>query len=346
MMDFRSDNVTGAHPKVMEALVAANQDTVSSYGEDPFSERVTRKLSEIFEKDCAVFPIATGSAANSLALSIMTPPWGSILCHEVSHIAVDECGAPEFFTGGAKLVNLGGKGGKIEASDVEARGGAGKGVVHHVQPAAVSITQATEYGAVYRQDEIAAIGAACKRHSLHYHMDGARFANALVSLNRSPAELTWRAGVEALSFGATKNGALGVEAVILFDKKKAEEFAFRRKRAGHLFSKMRFLSAQLEAYLEGDLWLANARHANAMAKRLSDGLARLPGSKLAYEVEANEIFVTLPEPAVAGLEREGFKFYRWDGAQLLRLVTAWSTPVQSVDAFLTAAKRLLAANAA
>jgi threonine aldolase len=219
-------------------------------------------------------------------------------------------------------------------------------VVHHVQPAAVTITQATELGAVYRQDEIAAIGAACKRHGLRYHLDGARFANALVTLNRSPADITWRAGLEALSFGATKNGALGVEAVILFDKRMAGEFEFRRKRAGHLFSKMRFLSAQLEAYLEGDLWLANARHANAMAKRLAEGLARLPGSKLDNEVEANEIFVRLPEPAVAGLEREGFNFYRWDGAQLLRLVTAWNTQSTAVDAFLAAAKRLLAANAA
>ncbi|WP_225308369.1 threonine aldolase family protein [Hypericibacter terrae] len=346
MMDFRSDNVTGAHPKVLEALVAANRESVSSYGEDPISARVTRKLSEIFETDCTVFPVATGSAANALALATMTPPWGAIFCHEVSHVAVDECGAPEFFTGGAKLVNLGGKGGKIEAGEIEARGGAGKGVVHHVQPASVSITQATEFGTVYRQDEIAAIGAACKRHGLRYHMDGARFANALVTLNRSPADLTWRAGIEALSFGATKNGALGVEAVVLFDKTMAAEFELRRKRAGHLFSKMRFLSAQLEAYLEGDLWLANARHANAMAKRLADGLARLPGSKLENEVEANEIFVRLPEAAVAGLEHEGFKFYRWDGAQFLRLVTAWNTEVQAVDAFLAAAKRLLAANAA
>jgi threonine aldolase len=345
-MDFRSDNVTGAHPRILEALVAANQDSVTSYGEDPISGRITRKLSVIFESDCAVFPVATGSAANALSLAVMTPPWGAIFCHEASHVAVDECGAPEFFTGGTKLINLGGKGAKIEAREIEARGGAGKGVVHHVQPAAVTITQATELGAVYRQDEIAAIGAACKRHGLRYHMDGARFANALVTLNSSPADLTWLAGVEILSFGATKNGALGVEAVILFDKKMAEEFAFRRKRAGHLFSKMRFLSAQLEAYLEGDLWLANARHANAMAKRLAEGLAQLPGSRLETEVEANEIFVHLPEPAVAGLEREGFKFYRWDGAQLLRLVTAWNTPVQSVDAFLAAAKRLLAANAA
>jgi threonine aldolase len=345
-MDFRSDNVTSAHPKMIEALMAANQGTVSSYGEDPISERVTRKLSQIFETDCAVFPVATGSAANVLALSTMTPPWGAIFCHEVSHIAVDECGAPEFFTGGAKLINLGGSGGKIEAKEIEAQGGAGKGVVHHVQPAAVSITQATELGAVYRQEEIAAIGQACKRHGLRYHMDGARFANALVALNRSPADLTWRAGVEALSFGATKNGALGVEAVILFDKTMAQEFEFRRKRGGHLFSKMRFLSAQLEAYLEGDLWLANARHANAMAKRLAEGLARLPGATLELEVEANEIFVRLPEAAIVGLERDGFRFYRWDGAQLLRLVTAWNTQAQAVDAFLAAAKRLLAANAA
>jgi threonine aldolase len=345
-MDFRSDNVTGAHPKVIEALERANAGTLSSYGEDPLTARVERKLQAIFETDCAVFPVATGSAANALALASMTPPWGAVFCHEVSHINVDECGAPELFTGGAKLVDLPGEGGKIAASLLDERAAQGRGVVHHVQPAAVSITQATEYGTIYAPEEVAAIGEVCRRRGLRFHMDGARFANALVALGCRPADLAWRAGVEALSFGATKNGALAAEAVVLFDKGLAQEFAFRRKRGGHLFSKMRFLSAQLEAYLEGDLWLANARHANAMAKRLADGLERLPGARLEHRVEANEIFVRLPEPAIQGLEREGFLFYRWDGAQLLRLVTAWDTATEAVDRFLAAAKRHLEASAA
>lgn len=346
-MDFRSDNVTGAHPKVIEALAKANAGNANPYGGDPLTARIEEKLKAIFETDCAVFPVATGSAANVLALACMTPPWGAIYCHEAAHINTDECGAPELFTGGAKLVVLPGEGAKIAAGPLEAKVAAsGKGDVHHVQPAAVSITQSTEYGTVYSVEEVAAIGELCRRQGLRFQMDGARFANALVSLGCEPADLTWRAGVEALSFGATKNGALGVEAVVLFDKGLAQEFAFRRKRGGHLFSKMRFLSAQLDAYLEGDLWLANARHANAMARRLADGLGRLPGAKLEYPVEANEIFLSLPEPAIQGLEREGFRFYRWDGAQLLRLVTAWDTATDAVERFLAAARRHLEASAA
>ncbi|MGH9672844.1 MAG: threonine aldolase family protein, partial [Bryobacteraceae bacterium] len=229
---------------------------------------------------------------------------------------------------------------KIAAADLAERlARSGKGVVHQVQAAAVSITQATELGTVYRPAEIAAIAEAGKPYGVRLHMDGARFANALAASKVSPAELTWRAGATALSFGATKNGALAAEAVVLFDKSLAAEFAFRRKRAGHLFSKMRFLSAQLDAYLADDLWLRHARHANAMARRLADGLARIPGAKLAHAVEANEIFVSLPEPLVAALEREGFLFYRWDNAQLLRLVAAWNTDPADVDRFLAVAAR-------
>jgi threonine aldolase len=342
-MNFRSDNVTGVAPEIMAALAAANVGAVTSYGDDPITERVSRHFAEVFEREVTVFPVATGTAANALALATMTPPYGVIYGHKDAHIQVDECGAPEFFSGGAKLLMFDGADGKISARDLEsAVAGGGKGGVHHAQPAAVSLTQATEAGTIYRVDEIAEIAAVCRRYGLALHMDGSRFANAAVSLNRSPAELTWKAGVEALSFGATKNGALAAEAVVFFDPAKAADFAFRRKRGGHLFSKMRFLSAQLEAYLAGDLWLRNARHANAMAARLSEGLARLPGARLRHPTEANEVFAELPEAVIRGLLAGGFEFYRWGGesSTCIRLVTAFNTEAGSVEAFLAAAQRL------
>src|SRR6185312_1799022 len=248
----------------------------------------------------AVFPVATGTAANALALAALTPPWGAIYCHEAAHIQSDECGAPEFFAAGAKLLPLAGEDAKLMPATVEAAL-LERGVVHHVQPSALSISQATEAGTLYRPAEIAALGALARRHGLALHMDGARFANAVAALGCAPADLTWRAGVDALSFGATKNGALAAEAVIFFDPAKAADLAYRRKRAGHLFSKMRFLSAQLDAYLADGLWLRNARHANAMAARLGQGLARLPGARLVHPVEANEVFVELAEASIAAL---------------------------------------------
>jgi threonine aldolase len=341
-MNFCSDNVTGAAPEILEALTRASAGTVPSYGEDPLTARVEARLKEIFETDLAAFPVATGTAANSLALSMLAPPYGAIYCHRDAHIAVDECGAPELYTGGAKLVGLPGEHGKLSLADVRAAlAGAHKGVVHHVQPAAISLTQATESGTAYRPAEVAAIAAAGRELGVRLHMDGARFANALAFLGVSPADLTWRAGVDILSFGATKNGALAAEAVVIFDPKRAEEFAFRRKRAGHLFSKMRFLSAQLDAYLADDLWLRNARHANAMARHLAEGLARIPGAVLAHPVEANEIFIELPEHAIRGLQADGFQFYRWlgDSHRLLRLVTAFNTRPADVEAFIASAER-------
>jgi threonine aldolase len=341
-MNFRSDNVTSAAPEIMAAIAKANAGSVAAYGKDPLTKRVEAKLKEVFETDLAAFPVATGTAANSLSLACLSPPWGAIYCHEDAHVAVDECGAPEFYTGGAKMVDLPGEHGKLTAAqmaDVLAR--ADKGFVHHSQPAAITLTQATEAGTIYRASEIAAIAEVGRGYDLRLHMDGARFANALVSLGSTPAEITWKAGVEMLSFGATKNGALAAEAVVIFDKKLAEEFAFRRKRGGHLFSKMRFLSAQLDAYLEGDLWLKNARHANAMAKRLADGLKSVPGAKFAHPVEANEIFVDLPETAIRGLVSDGFGVNRWlgDDKTMLRLVTAHNTTEADVASFIASAKR-------
>jgi threonine aldolase len=337
-LDFRSDNVAGVAPAVLAALAEANHGAQSSYGEDPITARLATRLSALFGHECAVFPAATGSAANSLALASLTPGWGAVLCHEGAHIATDECGAPEFFTGGAKLIGLPGTDGKLNAATVASYLARDFRGVHHVQPAAISLTQSTEAGTCYTPDEIAAISAIAHAHGLKTHMDGARFANAVASLGCTPAALTWKAGIDVLSFGLTKNGAMSAEAVVFFDPALATNFGYRRKRAGHLFSKMRFVSAQFEAQLTDGLWLALAAHANAMAARLAAGLAALPDVSLVYPVQANEVFVAMPEERLAALERAGYRFYRWDvptGAAI-RLVTAFDTDAGAVDAFIAA----------
>jgi len=341
-MNFASDNTAGISPEILAALAAANEGAVGSYGADPITARLEAKLARIFEHEVAVFPVATGTAANALALAAVTPPWGAVLCHPLAHIACDEANAPEFYTGGAKLVPVAGADGKIAAADLAALLPGDLGNVHHAQPAAVSLTQATECGTAYRPEEISQIATLAHRHGLAVHMDGARFANALVHLDVSPADMTWRAGVDVLSFGATKNGALGAEAIVFFDRTRARELPFRRKRAGHLFSKMRFLSAQLDAYVTNDLWLKNARHANAAAARLAEGLVRLPGVRLHYPVEANELFVELPETVISGLFAAGAQFHRWQGpaSTCVRLVTAWNTADADVADFLAIASRL------
>ena len=338
-MNFASDNTTGVAPTIMDAIVAANVGPAAPYGADAVSQALEKHFAEIFEHEVAVFPVATGTAANALALAALTPPWGAIFCHEDAHIATDECGAPEFFSAGAKLVTLPGAHGKLAPDKVEQHC-TGAGVVHNVQPAAISITQQTEAGTHYNADEIADLGALARRHGLGLHMDGARFANAVAGLGCTPAAITWRAGVDALSFGATKNGALAAEAVVFFDRSKAAEFGFRRKRAGHLLSKARFIAVQLEAYLHDDLWLRNARHANAMAARLGAGLARLTGATLLHPVEGNEVFVELPESVIAGLGAAGFGFYRWGNEPVLRLVAAFDTKEADVDGLVAAAERL------
>jgi threonine aldolase len=342
-MNFRSDNATGIAPEILAAIAEANQGSALAYGEDAVTARLTRQFAALFEHEVAVFPVATGTAANALALATVTPPWGAIYCHEISHIHTDECGAPEFHTGGAKLVALPGGDGKLAAAAIAARM-SDRGVVHHAQPAAISISQATEAGTLYSPAEIAALGEAARRYRLALHMDGARFANAVAALGCAPADLTWRAGVDVLSFGATKNGALAAEAVVFFDPARGADLPYRRKRSGHLWSKMRFLSAQLEAYLAGDLWLANAGHANAMAARLAAGLAAIPAARLRHPVAANEIFVELPEAAIAALAAAGFGFYRWGGetATCIRLVTAFDTGVEAVDDFLAVCRHVAA----
>jgi threonine aldolase len=343
-MNFRSDNVTGAHPRILEALARGAEGRVSSYGADPVTARVVERLGEVFERPVSAFPVATGSAANSLALACAVPPWGAIYAHEEAHIETDECGAPEFFSGGAKIVKVPGDHGRIDPTTLGTMlERAPVGDVHSVQPRALSLTNGTEAGTTYSPDQIAELAAIAHRHGLFVHMDGARFANAVAALGCSPAEATWKVGVDALSFGATKNGCLAAEAVVFFqpDAQRDTEFAFRRKRAGHLFSKMRFLSVQLEAYLQDGLWLEMAGHANAQARRLADGLTALPGVRLAHPVEINELFIHLPPPIKSALEAAGVGMAAWDEATV-RMVTAFNTEPAEVEHVLAIATKAAA----
>ncbi|MEP6546491.1 MAG: low specificity L-threonine aldolase [Gammaproteobacteria bacterium] len=342
--NFKSDNVTPACDAVMAAVNAANVGSATSYGGDEFTERLQAVASRVFGREVAIFPVTTGTAANSLALSQFVPPYGAVYCHDAAHIVTDECGAPEFFMGGAKLLGLPSADGKIHPEQVAGAIAFAEDMgVHHVKPGAVSLTQATEWGTVYQLAELSALTATAKKHGLPVHMDGARFANALVHLNCAPAEATWKLGIDVLSLGATKNGALCAEAVVFFDPAQARDFDRRRKQAGHLWSKLRFLSAQLIAYLEDDLWLNNARHANAMATALADGLRSVAGATIEQSVDANEIFVALPEATVAALEKQGFGFYRWPLCNpahgvAIRLVTSYATPLAHVNDFIAAAQ--------
>jgi threonine aldolase len=343
-MNFRSDNEVGAHPLIIDAVSRAfRTGPVHSYGADEWTQKVEQRLRQIFQKpDLVSFPVATGTAANVLALSCCTPPWGSIYSHPTAHIAVDEANAPEFYTG-AKLEPIDGQAGKIDSKKLaNALAQPVYGVVHHPQPSVVSITQATECGTAYAPEEIAAIATSTHRQGLKLHMDGARFANALSYIDCSAAELSWQAGVDVLSLGATKNGAMGAEVVIFFDADLAKEFEFRRKRGGHLFSKMRLLSSQLDAYFTDGLWLSNARHANTMARRLVAGLTPLKGTSLLYPVDANEIFVVLPAHIHDALQEAGAQYHPWPsdrpGERAFRLVTAFDTDQAAIDQFLAIAK--------
>ena len=336
---FASDNIAGACPEVLDAILKANDGDSTPYGNDQISTDLQKKFSDLFEKEVIVFPIASGTAANALALSTMTPSFGNIYCHKLSHINTDECGAPEFYTGGGKLVTLNGINGKILAEELDQAIG-GKGIVHHTQPSSVSITQVSETGEVYQLEEIKKISEVTHKHKLNMHMDGARFANALVSLNTTPAEMTWKSGIDVLSFGATKNGCIAAEAIIFFNKDLVGNIAFLMKRAGHLLSKMRFVSAQLDAYITNDVWLKNARHANKMGKRLSEGLNNHSDINLSYPTEANEVFATFPRNKIEHLNSQGYTINEdeWDG-KAVRLVTAWNTKDNDVDEFLEILKK-------
>jgi threonine aldolase len=329
-MRFFSDNAAAAHPKVIEAIAASNRlDT--AYDGDAWSQRLDSAFSELFERDVRAFWVTTGTAANCLALAALCPPYRAILCHRDAHIEVDEAGAPGFFTGGAKLVLLDGAGAKITPDAVAAACDAIRDDVHQVQPAALSITNATEYGLVYRAAEVAALGQLAKQRGLAFHMDGARFANALATTGESPADVTWRAGVDVLSFGFTKNGGLNAEALILFRTELADEIAVRRKRAGHLASKGRMLAAQILALLEDGLWLDNARAANAAAQ----SLAQAAPQRLVYPVEANELFLKVTDREANSLRSQGFDFYEWGPGQI-RFVTSWDSESKAVDHLVSA----------
>jgi threonine aldolase len=339
-MNFASDNTTGAAPEIMAAIQRANEGHAVSYGGDETTARLKARFAELFEHEVEVFPVVTGTAANALALAAIAPPYGAVICHELSHIHLDECGAPEMFSGGAKLLTVGGAGGKVEPAAVRSLLDAyPAGVVHHVQPAAISLTQSTELGAVYSVEEIEELAGVARSRGLRVHMDGARFANAVASLGVSPAALTWKAGIDILSFGATKNGAIAAEAVIVFNRDIGSDLAFRRKRAGHLLSKMRFVSAQLEAYLEGGLWLRLASHANAMTALLARGLAA-EGVEIPVAPQANEIFPRLPVAVIERLRAGGARFHPWptagdsEDARTIRLVTSFQTREEEVDRLL------------
>jgi len=333
-INYASDNAAPVAPEIMKALTVANTGPAMGYGNDDLTRRVEDRLKELFECDLRAFPVATGTAANALALSVMVPPYGSVYAHKLGHIELDECGAPEFYTGGAKIVLMEGENGKLVPSDLDQTlAKAGVGVVHHVQPAAVSLTQVTECGTIYTPDEVAALGDVAKHHNLGLHMDGARFANAVAALDCAPADVTWRAGVDILSFGATKNGAMAVEAVVFFDTAKAQEFEFRRKRGAHLFSKMRYLSAQLDAYLKEDLWLKLAAAANAKAEKLATEITAIEGASLAYPVEANMIFARFPAETLTRLAASNILHYP-NGEGEVRLVCSWNTSDADISALL------------
>jgi len=348
-MWFASDNSGPAHPAVLDALVRANDGYSAGYGAEPAMARVTERIREQFEApQAAVFLLGTGTAANALALACLCPPWAGVFCHRHAHVEEDECGAIGFYTGGASLVLVPGSDGRMEPGALAAAIARKGGAVHQIQRGAVSLTQATEAGAVHSLDHLRALADVARTHGLPVHMDGARFSNALVALDCAPAEMTWRAGVDVLSFGGAKNGMLGVEAVVFFDPARAWEFQLRRKRAGHLVSKHRYLSAQFEAYLADDLWRDMARTANARAARLAAGIAALPGGRLNHPTEANEVFAAFPRAAHRRALAAGAQYYLWSfddpagqtldgpdaGPVSARLVCNWATTEAEVDGFL------------
>jgi threonine aldolase len=338
MIDYRSDNTGRAAPELLEAVVRANRGTALGYGADEWTAALQQRFSELFETAVRVFPVATGTAANALALSALGPSWGLVYCSEAAHINTSEVNAASFFGGGLKLVPVAGEHGKIDAARLaEAVAAIQPGQLHRGQPSAVSLTQATDFGAVYRLDEIRAITDLAKTRGLRTHMDGARFANAVARLGCSPAEASWRAGIDILSFGATKNGGALCDAIVVFAPELADGLAVQLRRAGQVWSKMRFASAQLLAYVENGLWLEMARASNAHAARIATGLA---GIRPLAPVEANEIFLELPGEVMDALERDGFQFYRRD-ARLARFVCRFDATDSEADALVAALHRHL-----
>ena len=337
-MNFRSDNTATVAAEILAALTQVNKDPALAYGDDQWSGKLEEKIGAVFECDVRVFTVATGTAANSISLASAVPPWGSILCHREAHIECDEAGAPEFYSGGAKLALIDGAAAKITPEALKEALARTARSIHSAQPSALSISQTTERGATYGPDEVAALGALARNAGLAFHMDGARFANAVAALGCKPADVSWRGGVDILSFGATKNGALAAEAIVCFNPNYAEEIARRRKRGGHLFSKNRYAAAQLLAYLENDLWLKLAARANGLARKLGEAAGQL----LTVPVESNQIFLKPGAAGLAKLRASGADFYEWgpDGSGEVRLVVSWNQSEGDVEAMCGLLKSL------
>jgi len=345
-MFFASDNSAGISDKILAAIAAANSGPASSYGGDALTEALTARMAEVFERPVSIFPVATGTAANILSLAAIAPPWSGILCSHSAHVMTDECGGAEMFTGGAKMFGVDGRHSKIDPAVLADRLAGWPDVVpHHVRPAAISISQVSEFGSAWSAGEVGAIGDLARQYGLKLHMDGARFANAVAALGCAPADITWRAGVDILSFGATKNGALTAETIVVFDPELAVSLPFRRMKSGHLLSKSRFLAAQMLAYLDDGHWLDLAGHANAMAAKVADAVGAAPKARLAVPVDANEVFAYLQPEADAALKDAGAVYHRWPGGipdeqdppvgpeVLVRFVTSFQTTGQDVGRF-------------
>ncbi|MCL2656665.1 MAG: low specificity L-threonine aldolase [Betaproteobacteria bacterium] len=328
--EFASDNTAGISPEAMVALMAANNGTTASYGNDEWTQRARDAMRKVFETECEVFFVFNGTAANSLALAALCQSYHGIICHKLAHVESDECGGPAFFTHGAKLLLVDGADGKLDPGGIDKLVAAHTDI-HAPKPRAVTLAQSTEVGAVYTPEEIQALGEACRDMDLALHIDGARFANAVVSLNAQPADITWRAGVDVLSFGGTKMGLPNSEAVIFFNRELARDFVYRCKQAGQLASKMRFLAAPWLGALENNNWLRRAGHANAMARRLGFALWRLPGVELLFPVQSNAVFVSMPEPAVAALRERGWSFLSPLGVNSARFVCSWATQPEQIE---------------
>lgn len=341
--NFYSDNVSGAAPEILQALVASNAGDTAPYGADPITEGLQQRFAEVFETDVEVFPVGTGTAANGLCAAIVAAPYGSIYLSDTAHLHGSECGGPEFWSGGnARTIPVPSADGKIVPAELARLiDEAAARPATEVPPRAVSITQGTEASTVYTIAETRAIAHVAKQKGVSFHMDGARLANALAHLDCSPADATWRSGVDLLSFGATKNGALTAEAVVFFNRDLAQSMRYRRRRGGHLYSKMRFLSVQLEAFVANDLWLKNARHANAMARRIREGLTAIPGARFRTPTELNLVLVALPQPVWDGLVADGYSFSRRGSMSegIIRIACAFDTTEADADALIAAALR-------
>jgi len=342
-MNFKSDNEAPAHPKIMDALIETNAGYASAYSDDRYSRELNARLSDWFATDCQVLPISTGTAANCIALAEIIPPWGAVMCHRAAHIHNDEGGAPEFYTAGAKLMPLAGDHARLDPEVLaQAIDSAGAHGVHNVKPSVVSITQATECGTCYRPEQIHAIAEVAHKRGLPLHMDGARFANALTWLDLTPADITWKAGVDVLSLGLTKNGALNAEALVVFGHPEwLEGLERRRKRGGHLLSKMRYVSAQILAMLDDDLALDLARSANGRAAELSAVIEASSIASLKWPVEANEVFIQAAPSVLQALKDQGFEFHLWPGhTDVGRLVCSWCTEPDQIKAVAQALSTL------